>query len=157
MSRSRGFTLIELLIVAAVIAVLAGLLLPAVMGAWRSAKVSEAERRLATLSLAITCYAKDRGIEPPGDGRGSRALAAALAEAGPRNGPYYLAGPEELTADGDFRNPAQEDAPLNAIHYRRNAGPAGPRAGQPPVRPGVAFDLWCAGLDPARPWALRAP
>lgn len=157
----RGFTLIEVLIVVALIAVVAGLLVPAVGEAMRSARQAEAERRLATLSLAAAAYAKDRGMEPPGDGRGSRGLARALAEPGGRNAPYYLPTSDELTPEGDFVNPAQgADAPppLNAIHYRRNLGlPAGPRDGQPPVRRAAGFDLWCAGLDPARPWALRSP
>lgn len=157
----RGFTLIELLVVVAIIAILAGLLLPAVRGGYRSAAVAEAERRLATLTVAISCYAKDRGIEPAGDGRGSRELVRALGEAGARHAPYYLPAPEELTPAGDLVNPVHgpnAPEPLSAIHYRRNMGLApGPRRGQPPVRRGVVFDLWCAGREADSLWGIRAP
>ena len=157
----RGFTLIELLVVIAIVAILAGLLFPALTQAWRSAYVAEAQQRIAVLELAIQAYAKDKGIEPPGDGQGSRDLLRALGEAGPKHAPYYLPRADELTPAGDLVNPvhgADAPDPLNAIHYRRNAGlPPGPRAGQPPVRRGVAFDLWCEGRDPSTPWAIRAP
>jgi prepilin-type N-terminal cleavage/methylation domain-containing protein len=157
----RGFTLIELLVVIAIIAILAGLLFPALAAVMNSARVAQAEQRIAAVELAIHAYAKDRGVEPPGDGNGSRDLLRDLGEAGPKHAPYYLAREDELTPAGDLVNPvhgADAPAPLNAIHYRRNLGlPAGPRPGQPPVRRGVAFDLWCAGRDPSTPWAIRSP
>ena len=157
----RGFTLIELLVVIAIIAILAGLLFPALAAARRSADVVAAQQRMATVSLAIAVYTSAKGVEPPGDGSGSRDLLRALGEAGPKHAPYYLPGEDEVTPAGDLANPvhgADAPAPLNAIHYRRNAGlPAGPRPGQPPVRRGVAFDLWCAGRDPSTPWAIRSP
>jgi prepilin-type N-terminal cleavage/methylation domain-containing protein len=157
----RGFTLIELLVVIAIIAILAGLLFPALAGARRSGLVVEAQGRIANVGLAISGYAQARGIEPPGDGRGSRDLLRALGEAGPKNAPYYLPREEDVTPAGDLVNPIHGgDAPdpLNAIHYRRNLGlPPGPRAGQPPPRRGVAFDLWCAGLDARSAWEIRSP
>lgn len=157
----RGFTLIELLVVIAVIAVLAGLLIPTLVAGYRSALVGNAEQQLHGLAQAVHAFASDRGLEPPGDGNGTRGLLRSLGEPGARGLVYYLATDDALTSDGHLVNPAQgADAawPLNAVHYRRDLGlPAGPREGQPPRRRGIVFELWCAGLDPAAPWALRIP
>ena len=87
----RGFTLIELLVVIAILAILAGLLFPALTWAWRSARVAEAQQRVATVALAVSAYALAKGIEPPGDGNGSRDLLRALLT---RNGHEVLKSQE---------------------------------------------------------------
>jgi prepilin-type N-terminal cleavage/methylation domain-containing protein len=51
-----GFTLIEILVVVAIIAVLAGLLLPVVATISRQAKVSQAEQQVRAISAAIVAY-----------------------------------------------------------------------------------------------------
>lgn len=64
-SRRCGFTLIELLVVVAIIAILAAILFPVLLGAKKRVLVSQCLSNLKQLSQAIRCYADDNhGIMP---------------------------------------------------------------------------------------------
>ncbi|TWT82017.1 Type II secretion system protein G precursor [Planctomycetes bacterium CA13] len=63
--RKTGFTLVEILVVIVIIGILAGLAIPAVTGALRTAKEAAIRQEIDVLSQSLEAYRLDRGSYPP--------------------------------------------------------------------------------------------
>ncbi len=65
--RKSGFTTVELVTVLAIIAILTGLLLPALSGVRNAAREAKQKAQLATIEFALTTFRNDFGDYPPSD------------------------------------------------------------------------------------------
>lgn len=85
--KNQGFTLVELLVVLAILAMLAGLVGPAIINKLDGAKVSTAVTQIADLEKAVDLFKLDVGRFPSRD-EGLAALTTKPGSANGWNGPY---------------------------------------------------------------------
>jgi prepilin-type N-terminal cleavage/methylation domain-containing protein len=155
---ATAFTLIELLVVSAVIALLAGLLLPALTAAQSDARRIHCTSNLHELGLALQIYLGDNGTYPVamttnGLGNWQRALWPSATD-------QVLYCPQLMPASAQFL----QYFPTNHFiypHYGYNASGA-VRINPPPQNPGLGGDFVWTGLgvgnyEAARENQVRVP
>jgi general secretion pathway protein G len=89
--RNRGFTLVELLVVMAILAMLVGLVGPAVMQQFGGAKSDAAKIQVEELGSALDLFKLDMG-RYPNSSEGLAALVQKPGSADKWNGPYLKKG-----------------------------------------------------------------
>ena len=60
----RGFTLVELLLVLVILALIAGLVLPGIIGKAESAKAKAASSQISRISMSVESFYLDTGVAP---------------------------------------------------------------------------------------------
>ncbi len=73
--RGRGFTLIELMVVIVILGILAGLIVPRIMGRPEEAKQLKAKMQIESIETALKLYKLDNGMYPSTE-QGLQALVA---------------------------------------------------------------------------------
>ena len=123
MNRKNGFTLVELLTVIAIMAILAGLLLPALGKAREKANVAKCVATIASLQTALAMYQVDYGVYPPSTDEATQhngnsattdtadefALVNTLAAATTTGGPYMEFKGKDLDEETDTDQPVLLD------------------------------------------------
>ncbi|MGD8241116.1 MAG: prepilin-type N-terminal cleavage/methylation domain-containing protein [Armatimonadota bacterium] len=111
MKRRKGFTLIEVLIVIVVIAVLASIVIPRLLGAGRQAKEASLRAHLQELRNSIGLFQSHTGVYPA-------ALADIMGAAAPASG-LDVAGAAVAINASDYKGPylttASGNLPENPI------------------------------------------
>jgi general secretion pathway protein G len=85
--RQDGFTLVELLLVLAILAILAGIVLPKLSGRTEQARVAAAKSQIATFGTALDAFEVDNGFYPRGK-NGLSSLVLKPRDAQNWRGPY---------------------------------------------------------------------
>jgi general secretion pathway protein G len=85
--RLRAFTLIELLVVIIILAILAAVVIPRVIGRTDDAKIAAATANVSTFDGELEKYKLDTGSYPTSD-QGINALMVDMVNNGKWNGPY---------------------------------------------------------------------
>ena len=100
-----GFTLVELLLVLVILALIAGLVLPGIIGKAEGAKVRAASSQISRLSMSVETFYLDTGVTPDS----LQDLVNEPGDVSGWNGPYVKTSllKDPWGRDYQFRNPGE--------------------------------------------------
>jgi general secretion pathway protein G len=127
--RARGFTLIEIMVVVSILAILAALVIPNVIGQSDDAKRKAAAVEIGTLKRALQMYYLDNGRYPSTE-QGLQALVTKPTVAPiPNNwkagGYLEKVNPDPWKNAYQYVNPGLSGAPFEVFSYARDGKPGG--------------------------------
>ena len=139
MRRDKAMTMVEMVTVIAIIAVLAGILLPALSKARQTARETRAASDIHQLEVALRMYAEDCGLYPPDEGpadppTGCNSLIDHLETRGVD--PPYAQWPDNVKDSGNLLDPWGRP-----YRYRYDHGTV------QGLSSGVAYNIWSFGPD----------
>ncbi|WP_421788205.1 type II secretion system major pseudopilin GspG [Hyphobacterium sp.] len=138
-----GYSLIEVLIAVAIIALLAALIAPRLLGQLDSSQVTAARTQIRMIETALDSYRLDVG-RYPAEEEGLAALAAPPPDLVDRwNGPYLDGGlPTDPWGEPFHYQPADSLSRRGIVYTYGNDGEPGGE--------GLAADLYSRGADPSQ-------
>lgn len=118
----RGFTLVELLLVLVILALIAGLVLPGIIGKAESAKVRATSSQISRISMSVESFYLDTGSTPDS----LSDLVNEPSGASGWNGPYIRTSilKDPWGREYQFRNPG-EHGDFDIISYGADGQPGG--------------------------------
>jgi len=124
--RRRGFTLIELLVVILILAILAALIVPRVVGRTADAKRAKAASDIATLSGLLQQYRVDNDKYPTTE-QGLNALRVQPSDAPNWRGPYSSKNlpPDPWGNEYVYQSPGPDGQDFLIISYGADGAPGG--------------------------------
>ncbi|RYG35585.1 type II secretion system protein GspG [bacterium] len=130
--KRRAFTLIELMVVILILAILAALIVPKIIGRAGDAKIAKAKSDLASLSNALDTYRLDNGSYPSSE-EGLQALINQPSGASGWKGPYVKAALDPWGAPYEYEYPGTNGPNTFVI---RTYGSDGAPGGEPGTEAG---------------------
>lgn len=127
-ARQRGFTLLEILVVVTIIALLATLVAPKLLGQVGKAKMNVAKSKAADIAKAVNMYCLDEGLSAPPEDFDLEILIERPENGGGASGPYLekrddlldpWSNPFEILVPGDI------NASFDVISYGQDGQPGG--------------------------------
>ncbi|KPF69815.1 type II secretion system protein GspG [beta proteobacterium AAP99] len=127
--RARGFTLIEIMVVVSILAILAALVIPNVIGQSDDAKRKAAAVEIGTLKRALQMYYLDNGRYPSTE-QGLQALVikptvAPIPNNWKAGGYLEKLNPDPWKNPYQYVNPGLNGAPFEVFSYARDGKPGG--------------------------------
>jgi len=127
----RAFTLLEIIVVVMIIAVLATLIAPRLLGRVGTAKATAAKAKAATIAKTVNLYVLDMGLSAPSDDFDLQILLLHPDDGGGPSGPYLERADDLVDPWGnDFEIlvPGDINASFDIISWGEDGEPGGEAA-----------------------------